>query len=233
MPYESGRTGHQTVTTRRAANYNGDDVMAQIPLLGAWSGARGRQQAEQDAQAAEQNRAYWNELNPPGVDDLREGPGRDAELSALDQMSEWGSGGLTSADRGMLDASRRRDEQAASAQRQAIARDANARGVGGGGLDFAMQQQADQRGQQQSSDREAQLMSSAQDRALQAIQQQGQMGSQLRQQDSGDVQGSFDNATTIAAGATNQYAGDAQTRQQGRDRQQDSDDSLLGFLGSL
>ena len=50
--YDSGGSRHTTSTTRRAANYNGDDVMAQIPLLGGWSGARGREQAEQDARFA-------------------------------------------------------------------------------------------------------------------------------------------------------------------------------------
>lgn len=233
MPYSSGGA-HRTQGRTAVQHSDADDVMSQIPLLGGWSGARGRIQAEQDAAAGDANRQYWDSLNAPTADDLRGDPAlRQAQLQALGQMQEWSRGGLTQADRGMLDASRGRDEQASSAQREALTQQAQARGVGGSGLDFAMQQQATQQGQQQSSDREATAMASAQQRALQAAQQSAQIGSATRQQDASDVQGSFDDAATRAAGATGQYAGDASTRQQGRDRQQDSDDSLLGFLGNL
>jgi hypothetical protein len=231
--YSSGG-GHSTQRRAPVQASDYDTTSAAIPLWGGWSGARGRIQAEEDARAADANRGYWDELNAPTADALRGDPAlRDAQMGALDQMAEWGQGGLTGADRGMLDASRRRDEQAASAQRQAMTQQAQARGIGGSGLDFAMQQSADQQGQQRSSDREAEMMGSAQQRALTAIQQQGQMGSRIREQDASDITSSFDAAATRAAGATNQYSGDTSTRQQGRDRQEAQDESLLGFLGSL
>lgn len=233
MPYQSGGDYRQRGRTQTQYS-EADEVMSQIPLLGGWSGARGRIQGAEDAAAADANRAYWDEINAPSVEDLRGDPTlRQAQMDALDQMAEWSRGGLTGADRATMESARGRDSQQAQAQRMALEQQAQARGIGGSGLDFAMRQQADQGAQQRSSDRDAQMMAAAQQRALQATQQRAQLGSQTRQQDASDVTGAFDSATTRAAGATGQYSGDASTRQRGRDRQQESDDSLLGFLGSL
>lgn len=242
MPYESGG-GHRTARRGPQQTSESDQIMAQIPLLGGWSGARGRIQHEEDLRAEDANRAYWDELNAPSAEQLTadyDTRGADAQMAALDQMAEWGRGGLTATDRAMMDTARARDEQASSAQRLALQQQAQARGMGGSGFDLASQLGADQAQQTRSSDRQTQMMAAAQQRALQAIQQSGQLGAQVRQGDQREaeqgadaVQGAFDAASTRAAGATNQYSADGAARQQGRDRQQDSDDSLLGFLGSL
>lgn len=248
MPYDSGG-GHRTPRRAPYQPSDYDEVSSQIPLWGDWSGARGRIQAGEDASAEDQNRAYWDSLNAPTADQLTaqydySPEGLAAQRQALSQMQEWGRGGITSADRAMMDAGRARDEQSTSAQRQALMQQAQARGMGGSGAELASQMSANQQGQMQSSDREATAMASAQQRALQAVQQSGQMGTQMRAQGQHEterqadanvagVQGAFDNAATRAAGATGQYSQDASTRQQARDRQQESDDSLLGFLGSL
>lgn len=223
----------------RAPNYTGgvsdyDQVSSQIPIWGWLDGSRGRVQSDEDRRAEDRNRAYWDELRAPSADQLRGDPMlRDAQLSALDRMSEWGNGGLTDADRSMLEASRGRDMQAARASREALQQQAQARGIGGSGLDFAMQQQANEGAAQRSSDRESQMMATAQDRALRATQQQAQIGSGVREQDSGDVQTAFDAASTRAAGATGQYGTDTSARQRARDRQQQADDSLAGFVEGL
>lgn len=247
-PYRSGG-GHRTPVHGYQAPSEYDRISADIPLWGAWSGARGRIQAAEDLSAAEQNRAYWDELVAPTADQLTaqydyDPSSRDAEAQALRQMQEWSRGGLTSADRGMMDVTRGRDEQSTSAQREALMQQSQARGMGGSGADLASQMSANQQGQQQSSDREAQMMASAQQRQLAATQQAGSLASQMRGEGQHEterqadanvagIQGAFDAASTRAAGATNQYSGDAATRQQGRDRQQSDDDSLLGFLSEI
>lgn len=197
-------------------------------------GSRGRVQAAHDASAAEQNRGYWDTLTPPSQQQLM-GPSedRDAQMSALRQMQQWGQGGLTTADRGSLEMQRGRDLQASGAAQRSLMQQAQARGVGGSGMDFATRQMAGQQGQQQTSDAETQMMQGAQQRALAAVQAQGQMAGSLRSQDVGATQQGFENEATRAAGATGQYGTDVGARQAGRDRQRQSDTSLVGLLASL
>lgn len=227
-----------------------DIVSDQIPLWNQLSGASGRMQSHQDQRTADRNRTYWDELNAGTPEDWTADyqydatQGLDAQRAALSQMQEWGRGGLTSADRAMMETGRERDQQASSAQRLALQQQAQARGVGGSGLDYAAQLGATQQGQQQSSDRSTQMMATAQQRALQAMQQSGQLGSQMRGQmqheqertADGAVEGrqqAFDNAATRAAGATGQYSTDASARQSARDRQQEGNDSILGAIAGL
>jgi len=232
--YYVGDTASSTAYGSSQAQRSSDDIVSQIPLLGSWSGARGRQQAYQDAAAADANRGYWNALALPSADQLDSQQGRDAESQALAQMAQWSGGQLTGADRGQLEASRSRDTQAARASQQATMQQAQARGVGGSGLDFVTRQQAAQGAQQQSSDAEAQALAMAQQRGLAATQQLGSMGSRLREEElQGPLQQTYENQTTRAAGATGQYGTDNENAQRRRDRQQSSDDSLLGFLSEL
>lgn len=232
--YYVGDTASSTEYGQNQTQRDTDDVMAQIPLLGSWSGARGRQQAYQDALAADANRGYWNALALPSAEQLDSQQGRDAESQALAQMAQWSGGQITGADRAQLEASRSRDTQAARASQQATMQQAQARGVGGSGLDFVTRQQAAQGAQQQSSDAESQALAMAQQRGLAASQQLGSMGSRLRQEElQGPLQQTYENQVTRAAGATGQYGTDNDNAQRRRDRQGESDDSLLGFLSEL
>ena len=198
-------------------------------------GSRGRIQAQRDTQAAQQNQGYWNSLQAPTQAGLMQAgaPGRDAQMQALQQMRQWQSGGLTGTDRGTLEASRSRDAQAAGATARGISQQAQARGVGGSGLDYAAQMGAQQQGQQQASDQEASAMQGAQQRGLAATQASSQMGSQLRTQDTGALQQAYEDAANRAAGATGQYGTDMSARQAGRTRQQQSDTSLVGAVAGL
>lgn len=227
-----------------------DIVSDQIPLWNSLSGASGRMQAHQDQRTADANRTYWDELNAGGPEDFTadyqydEGQGQDAQTAALAQLGQWARGGLTGADRAMMDSQRGRSEQASGSQRQALMQQSQARGMGGSGLDAATQMMASQQGQTQASDIEAQMMMGAQQRQLAATQaagslatgQRGQMQHETERREDARIGGNqqaFDNAATRAAGATGQYSTDSAARQSARDRQQEGNDDVLGAIAGL
>jgi len=208
-----GSNGNYSASDQDYAVSDTDQTLSQIPIVSWLTGAKGRVDAEHAAASANANRGYWNNLAPPTADDLMGGQeGQDAQSAALQQLQAWGSGGLTGTDRAGLESIRGRDAQASGAQQRALMQQAQARGVGGGGLDYATRQQASQAGQQQASDAEAQMLQGAQQRALQATQAQGQLGGQVRQQNAQAVQGAYEGQTQRAAGATGQYGTDVGNR---------------------
>lgn len=192
----------------------------------------------QTGMAGERER-WWTNLQMPTAEELaqqydynsRGGAGAlSAQESALSQLGSWAHGGLTGADRAMMESTRARDAQAARAQQQALMQQMQARGMGGSGADLATQMMASQLGQQQASDAESQMMQGAQQRALSAVQAQAQLGGQMRQlsqhetehqQDanSSAIQQAFQNQVTQASGANNAMTGLAQNSQQASQQQ--------------
>lgn len=238
MPYD--RNGQWVTSTSPDDTYathhvaDADQILARIPLIGGLSGSQGRIDAAQNAIAADQNRAYWDSLTAPTADQLTpdyqwDNTGRDAQMAALGQLQEWGRGGLTGADRGMLETTRRRDAQASRGQRGALMQQAQARGVGGSGLDYATQMAANQAGQTQASDAETQMMAQAQQRALSATGASAALGGQIRQGDAHQTeleaegqtdatQQAYQDQMQRAAGATQQYSTDSSSRDSARQR---------------
>lgn len=208
-------------------------VSAGTPLWGWLSGTGSQVDAARAQDAASQNRSYWDRLQAPTQGQLRDGQGRDAQMAALQQMQQWGRGGLTEADRGMLETQRSRDAQASGSARGAIQQQAQARGLGGSGLDFAGQMAANQQGQQRSSDAESQMLEGAQQRALSAVQAAGGLGTQIRNADTDATQTSFQDAANIAAGATGQYSTDVGSANQRSSRDQQRDQGLISALGAI
>lgn len=225
--HTGGRTGGYQLT-----DY--DRASADIPLWSWLSGAGARRDQLAAANAADTNRAYWDSLNSPSADQLM-GPGedRDAQMDALNQLQQWGNGGLTGTDRRMMESQRTRDSQATGAAQRSIQQQAQARGVGGSGLDYGTQMQAVQQGQQHTSDAESQMMASAQNRALAATQAQGNLAGDIRTQDVGATQQAFQDAATRAAGATGQYSSDSGTANSLRQQRMQEDQGVLGFLGTV
>lgn len=207
---------------------------AGTPIWGWLSGQSAQVDAARAQDAASQNQAYWDALNPPTASQLM-GPqdSRDAQGRALAQMQQWSNGQLTGADRGTLEASRSRDSQAQAGQQRALMQQAQGRGVGGGGLDFATRQQSAQASQQQASDSEAQALSGAQQRGLQANQQAGQLASGMRQTGIDAVQQAYEDAAQRAAGATGQYSTDVGSRNARAAREQQRDQGIISALGAL
>lgn len=236
-----------------------DETSADIPIWNWLSGAGARRDARDRYREADINRDYWNQLHAPSASELAvdydqaqyDPEGHDAQARALSQLEQWGRGGLTGADRRMMEQTRGRDMQASRAQQQALSQAAYARGMGSSGLDFATQQQASQMGQQQASDAESQMMASAQQRALAATQAQSQLGTAMRgqmeheteyntgvqhsQEDANRdaVQTAYQDAANRAAGATGQYSTDASARQSDLNRRDQETSDTLGGIGSL
>src|SRR5690349_8362048 len=113
-----------------------DRILASIPIIGGLGGSQGRIDAANNARESSRNRQYWDTIATPSVEqltpDYQYDPSNEAaQQQALEQLQRWGSGGLTDADRGAMASTRRRDEQGARGQREAIMQQAQARGMGG------------------------------------------------------------------------------------------------------
>lgn len=211
-----------------------DRSSADVPIWNWLSGAGARADRLGAANESDANRAYWDALRAPTADQLM-GPAedRDAQTQALRQMQQWAPGTLTGADRRMLESTRGRDSQASGAAQRSISQQAQARGVGGSGLDYGAQLAASQQGQQQASDAESQAMQSAQQRGMQATQQMGQQAGALREQDVNATQQAYEDAAQRAAGATGQYSTDVGSRNARAQRDQQRDQGIISALGAL
>lgn len=107
-----------------------------------------------------------------------------AQRQALTGMQDVVSQrGLTEADRAVLSQIAAEEANRERAGREAILQGAQARGLGGSGLELAAQLQAQQDAATRSSARNAQVAQDAQQRYLQALAQTGQMGSEFGQQE--------------------------------------------------
>lgn len=112
---------------------------------------------------------------------------KEAQMRALGGLEDVSrQGGLTSVDRARISDIQRRGASAERGSREAILQNAQARGVGGSGLELASQLSASQA----SADRNAQegenVAARAEQRALDALQGAGDMGGRMRSQDFGE-----------------------------------------------
>lgn len=209
-------------------------VSAGTPIWGWLSGTQSQVEAARAKDAASTNRSYWDQLAPPTQDQLMGPQGaQDAQQRALDQMEQWSGGGLTAADRSMMESTRARDAQASGAARGAVQQQAQARGVGGSGLEMAGAMAANQQGQQQASDQESAMMQGAQQRGLQATQYAGNLAGDMRQTGIDATQQSYTDAANRAAGATGQYSTDAAGASGRAQRDAQRDQGLLAALAEL
>lgn len=116
---------------------------------------------------------------------------RDSQLSVLDYLAEVGETGLTASERAALNEIRRATQQEAEAKQQQIIQNMAQRGAGGSGAELAARLSGAQSAADRMSRESDQLAMLAQQRALQAMMQQGQMAGNLRTQD-------FNEASSIA-----------------------------------
>lgn len=108
---------------------------------------------------------------------------RKAQMDALAGLQDISNGGLTASDRAALNRIRSEEETAARGAREAILQNAQARGLGGSGLELMAQMQNQQDSATRASQRDMDIAAQAQDRALQALIQAGQMGGNIQAQD--------------------------------------------------
>lgn len=109
--------------------------------------------------------------------------GRSAELSALNKMAGLSNTGLSDVDNAGFERARQQGNQMLSSGNAAALQNAQSRGVGGSGLEFAMREMANQQGAENSQN--AGLAQAAQSANMRALYNQafGNLGSQIRGQD--------------------------------------------------
>ncbi len=146
----------------------------------------------------EQAKAYLVQNN--GVDQMKlDTQGKQAQLDALNQLSEIGNeGGLTATDKSKLNAISNQENTQARGAREAILQNAQARGAGGSGLEMLAQLQNAQDSATRKSTRDLDVAGMAQERALQALQSAGQLGGNINQQQFNQQKSIADTANEIA-----------------------------------
>lgn len=111
---------------------------------------------------------------------------RQAQLDALFGLQDISSsGGLTAADQAQLGQIKTQEDAAQRGAREAILQNAQARGLGGSGIELMAQLQNQQDAATRQSQRDLDVAGMAQNRALQALQQAGSLGGQIQAQDFG------------------------------------------------
>lgn len=152
---------------------------------------RERKRLEKEAQA------IWDSMGQPSLEEFREraltssmdgvqvdAGARDARRQAYQKLMQTGlSGGMDDEARLAQEEARRAAAQDESSQRQAVLANSRARGMAGGGLEFAAQLQAQQGAANRNSLSGMQAASDARRRALQSLQAGGQMAGQLESDD--------------------------------------------------
>jgi hypothetical protein len=168
---------------------------------------------EEGRLSPEQAEAYLVNNNAVDSMDL-DSVGKNAQLSALDQLSEIGNeGGLTASDKARLQRIDTDEQTAARGAREAILQNAQARGAGGSGLEMLAQLTNAQDSATRKSQRDLDVAGMAQERALQALQSAGQLGGNINQQQFGQQKSIADSKNEIAKfnAANSQQVGLANT----------------------
>ncbi len=111
---------------------------------------------------------------------------KQAQMDALSQLQEIGSeGGLTPMDKAKLARIASEEQTQSRGAREAILQNARERGIGGSGIELMSQMQNQQDSATRQSQRDLDVAGMAQQRALDAIMQAGQLGGQMGQQEFG------------------------------------------------
>lgn len=111
---------------------------------------------------------------------------RQAQMNALMKMQEIGDqGGMTATDKARLAQIQQETETALKGQEGAIMQNLAARGMGGGMSELVARQLASQGAANRMGQQGLDVKAQAEQRALQAIMQSGQLGGQMQQQDFG------------------------------------------------
>ncbi len=109
---------------------------------------------------------------------------KQAQMDALSSLQDIGQNkGITDMDRAQLAQIDAQENTAARGQREAILQNAQARGLGGSGIELLSQMQNQQDSATRKSARDTDVAGMAQARALQALQQAGNLGGSIQQAD--------------------------------------------------
>lgn len=136
---------------------------------------------------------------------------RDAQLQALNQLKQISQGGQTISDKAALEEGLGEVAARQRGSREAILQQMRNRGMSGSGMELAAQLQGQQAATQNANQVGLNAAAQAQNRALQALMQQGQLAGQVRTQEFGEKSKSAEAQDLINRFNTNQRA-DVQQR---------------------
>lgn len=126
-------------------------------------------------------------LGPSQMEQITSDPRlKNAQMSALDTLSEMGEGGLTEGEMAAMRELRRQSAAEAQAKQGQILQEMSQRGTLGGGMELASRMGAAQSGANRLSSEGDRLAQMAQERALQAISQKGNLAGNIRGQEFGE-----------------------------------------------
>lgn len=109
-----------------------------------------------------------------------------AQMKALENLSQLGEEGLTAVDRAALNEMRRSVETGERGRQGAILQDMAARGMGGSGAELAARLSSSQAATERAASEADRLAAMAQQNRLAALSQAGQLGGQIRGQEFGE-----------------------------------------------
>ena len=129
--------------------------------------------------------ASFDPISSSAYDDIALDPStREAQMRALASLENIGdAGGMTAIDEANMNRALNQSGSQARGQREAVMQNMQARGLGGSGMELLAQLQANQAAQNQANQNSLDIAGMAQQRALDAIMQGGQMAGQMRGQD--------------------------------------------------
>jgi hypothetical protein len=186
--------------------------MALATVLGGVLGDnQSKRSSDLEGQYLRKNTAIWDELEIPDIEKQRlalemygdpelesaflqdqseygsinlDPATRDAQMQALAQLQNISEqGGMDSVDRARMADITGQAASMAQGQREAIGQNMQARGMAGSGLELVQQQMANQNAAQMANQGGLQTAAAAQQRALDAIMNAGNLGGQMRGQD--------------------------------------------------
>ena len=135
---------------------------------------------------------------------------KDAQMQALQQMSQVSREGITPTEQAALQQVRTQVNQQDTARRQALLQNMASRGMAGSGAELAAQLQGAQAAAEQQSGQGLNIAAQAQARALQAMTGAGTMSGQMRSQDFGEQAAKAQAADEVAKFNALQRAGSQQ-----------------------
>lgn len=126
-------------------------------------------------------------LDPSAMEDVAVDPRlAQAQYDALQQLAGLADTGLSNADIAMLEQTRRGAAAQDQARQNAIMQEMRQRGIGGSGAELAARLKSSQNAADRASQEGMQIAQMAQQRALQALMNQGNLASSMRNQDVGE-----------------------------------------------
>jgi len=129
--------------------------------------------------------AQYFAQNPSEFEQIQSDPQfKEAQMAALSGLQDYANeGGLNAQARGRLNDIAKEEGIRERGAREAVLQNANARGVGGSGLEFLSQLKNQQESASRQSDRDTQVAADAEMRALDALVRSGSMAGDIRGQD--------------------------------------------------